>query len=65
MPMSTLDRSCPSGKEIPIEERPADELFPGLPGVEVWNPAFDITPASLITAWVSEEAVWTREHFWW
>ena len=39
-------------------------MFTGLPGVEVWNPAFDITPASLITAWVSEEAVWTRDNFW-
>ena len=64
MPMSTLDRGCQSGRDIPIEDRPAGELFTGLAGVEVWNPAFDITPANLITAWVSEEGVWTRDNFW-
>merc|ERR1719153_605738 len=65
MPMSTLDRNCPAGQNIPIEQRPVRELFPTeLAGVEVWNPAFDVTPASLITAWVSEEGVWTKENFW-
>ena len=64
MPMSTLDRNCPTGENIPIEERPAGELFSGLEGVNVWNPAFDVTPASLITAWVSEEGVWTKESSW-
>jgi len=65
MPMSTLDRNCPAGQNIPIEQRPARELFrTELPGVEVWNPAFDVTPASLITAWVSEDGVWTKENFW-
>jgi methylthioribose-1-phosphate isomerase len=64
MPRSTLDRNCPTGAEIPIEERPADELRQ-LAGVSitvgdaaVWNPAFDITPAELITAWVTEHGVW-------
>ena len=64
MPMSTLDRSCASGADIPIEERPAGELFSALPDIGVWNPAFDVTPAHLITAWVSEEGVWTKEQFW-
>lgn len=64
MPMSTLDRSCPTGANIPIEERPAKELFSALPDIGVWNPAFDVTPAELITAWVSEEGVWTKDHFW-
>ena len=64
MPMSTLDRNCPSGNQIPIEERPAHELFSALPDINVWNPAFDVTPAELITAWVSEEGVWTKENFW-
>ena len=64
MPMSTLDRCCHSGRDIPIEERPAGELFTGLDGVKVWNPAFDITPAELITAWVSEDGVWTKDKFW-
>jgi methylthioribose-1-phosphate isomerase len=64
MPTSTLDRNCPTGANIPIEERPADELR-RLAGVgitmadaAVWNPAFDITPADLITAWVTEQGVW-------
>jgi len=66
MPMSTLDRSCPSGKSIPIEERPAKELLASsaLTNINVWNPAFDVTPADLITAWVSEDKVWTKEDFW-
>jgi len=64
MPMSTLDRVCPTGADIPIEERPAKELFSALPDIGVWNPAFDVTPAELITAWVSEEGVWDKENFW-
>ena len=64
MPMSTLDRHCPDGDNIPIEERPAAELFSGLDGVRVWNPAFDVTPSSLITAWVSEQGVWDKQNFW-
>jgi len=65
MPMSTLDRNCPTGADIPIEQRPRDELFPAkLPGIEVWNPAFDVTPANLITAWVSELGIWNRDRFW-
>lgn len=65
MPMSTLDRNCPMGQNIPIEQRPVRELFPTeLAEVEVWNPAFDVTPAELITAWVSEEGVWTKKNFW-
>ncbi len=57
MPTSTLDRGCPSGSSIPIEERPASELFDALP-VGVWNPAFDVTPADLIDAWITEDGVW-------
>jgi len=64
MPMSTLDLDCPSGKHIPIEQRPSGELFSGLDDIDVWNPAFDVTPADLITGWVSEEGVWTKEKFW-
>jgi len=57
VPRSTLDPRCPGGHAIPIEERPPDELFAGLDGVDVWNPAFDVTPAALITGWVTEEGV--------
>ena len=57
MPLATWDRACPTGEQIPIEERAAAELFDALP-VEVWNPAFDVTPADLVTAWVTEAGVW-------
>ena len=62
MPMSTLDRRCPSGAEIPIEERPADEVrghggIVWAANVDVYNPAFDVTPAALITAWITEHGV--------
>jgi len=63
MPTSTLDRRCPTGADIPIEERGADEVV-GHKGVRwaadvpVFNPAFDVTPAALITAWVTERGPW-------
>lgn len=63
MPHSTLDRHCPTGAEIPIEERDASEVR-GHRGVEwaadvpVFNPAFDVTPASWISAWVTERGLW-------
>jgi len=65
MPMSTLDEACPNGDRITVEQRPASELrqIAGTAiapnGVNVWNPGFDITPARLITAWITEEGPWT------
>ena len=61
-PISTLDLSLPSGESIPIEERPAEEVthVRGVqiaPEVEAANPAFDVTPARLITAIVTERGV--------
>jgi methylthioribose-1-phosphate isomerase len=62
-PLSTFDPSIPEGGLIPIEERPADEVtgYRGLrwapEGVKVRNPAFDVTPAELITAIVCEKGV--------
>jgi methylthioribose-1-phosphate isomerase len=61
-PLSTLDLSIPSGDNIPIEERPADEVthFRGVriaPDVEAAHPAFDVTPARLITGIVTERGV--------
>lgn len=64
MPTSTLDRACPTGADIPIEQRSADEVL-GHGGLEwaaqvpVFNPAFDVTPAKWITAWVTEHGPWT------
>ncbi len=62
-PRSTFDFSLESGQRIPIEERPADEIasFGGVrvaeEGARAYNPAFDVTPAHLITAFVTEYGV--------
>jgi methylthioribose-1-phosphate isomerase len=62
-PSSTIDHAIASGREIPIEERHADEVtrFGGLAtaptGTVVSNPAFDVTPAANITAIVTEAGV--------
>ena len=62
-PLSTFDPSIPDGSKIPIEERGADEVTGyretrwAPQGVSVRNPAFDITPAELITAIICEKGV--------
>jgi methylthioribose-1-phosphate isomerase len=62
-PVSTFDPEARSGADIPIEERAADEVAaPGgvrwAPvGATVWNPAFDVTPARLITAFVTDRGL--------
>ena len=56
-PSSTLDPATASGADVDIEERPATEVVGGIPavaGVKVRNPAFDVTPAELVTAYVTE-----------
>ena len=66
VPRSTLDPACPDGAAIPIEERDAAEVR-GHGGqvwaaeVDVFNPAFDVTPAELVTAWVTEDGLWRPE----
>jgi methylthioribose-1-phosphate isomerase len=52
-PSSTIDRDCPSGEQITIEQRASEELG-APPGTPCRNPAFDITPAHLVTALVTE-----------
>jgi S-methyl-5-thioribose-1-phosphate isomerase len=56
-PTSTLDLECPSGAQIEIEERSAEEVLGvlGLPDTPCRNPAFDVTPAALVTALVTEK----------
>jgi methylthioribose-1-phosphate isomerase len=62
-PTSTIDAGLPDGESIAIEERDGDEVraFGGaqttLPGTSVRNPAFDVTPAALVTALVTERGV--------
>jgi methylthioribose-1-phosphate isomerase len=61
-PSSTIDASLASGASIPIEQRGADEVL-GVGGVQisgaasVYNPAFDVTPAELVTAIVTERGI--------
>lgn len=61
---STIDLSIPSGEHIPIEQRNPEEIttafwsHPIAPeGVQVYNPAFDVTPAEYITAIITERGV--------
>ena len=61
-PISTLDLSIPSGEHIPIEERSAEEVthLQGVrvaPDVAAAHPAFDVTPARLISAIITERGV--------
>ena len=63
-PQSTLDPDTPTGAGIPIEERDGAEVVrlagadTTVPGTRAYNPAFDVTPAELITAIVTEERTW-------
>jgi methylthioribose-1-phosphate isomerase len=62
-PISTLDLTLASGWDIPIEEREIQEVthFRGNPitpkGVNVFNPAFDVTPHGLIHAIITEKGI--------
>jgi len=65
-PTSTIDMQIASGADIPIEARdPAEVLSLGgqrvaAPGAQAWNPAFDVTPAELVDAIVTERGVVER-----
>jgi methylthioribose-1-phosphate isomerase len=63
-PFSTIDKDTPTGADIIIEERDPEEVTalwytqPMAPkGVKVFNPSFDVTPADLITAYITEKGV--------
>lgn len=62
-PTTTFDLSCPSGAAIPIEQREGSEVTTcggrevSVPGVGVYNPAFDVTPPELVTAIVCERGL--------
>ena len=62
-PLSTIDMNIASGAEIPIEERSPDEVKGfrdyhwAAEGVSIRNPAFDVTPAELVTALITEKGV--------
>ena len=67
-PSSTIDISTPSGSAIPIEERPGHEVttmngetWIAPKGVDVFNPAFDVTPAKYVTGIITEQGVVSPE----
>ena len=66
-PSSTVDLACPDGAAIPIENRAAEEVrgFGSLrwapEGAPAFNPAFDVTPANLVTSLVTDRGVYGRE----
>jgi methylthioribose-1-phosphate isomerase len=63
-PESTVDADTPDGAAIHVEERAAEEVLSAggarmaPAAAEAWNPAFDVTPADLVTAVVTERRVW-------
>ena len=70
-PYTSIDSACLDGKSIPIEQRAACEVT-GVNGSygevqwapqhsKVWNPAFDITPASLVSRWVLDYGIMTPD----
>lgn len=69
-PHTTVDLACADGSAIPIEQRHADEVrgVSGSFGKTIWapedaavfNPAFDITPAALVTGWVLDTGVYSQ-----
>jgi len=72
-PYTTLDKECACGEQIPIEQRKASEVS-GAEGVfgrvewaapesPVYNPAFDVTPAELVSGWILNDRIFTREDF--
>jgi methylthioribose-1-phosphate isomerase len=62
-PTSTIDLETKTGEDIPIEERDAEEITEGFgtrtapEGVKVFNPAFDVTPHTLVTAIITEKGI--------
>lgn len=67
-PQTTVDPSCPSGADIPIEERSAQEVRGALGSFgniewapaqcHVYNPSFDVTPAGLVSGWVLDSGIY-------
>ncbi len=63
-PESTVDTATPDGASVTVERRAADEVLTingrrmAPEGSDAWNPAFDITPADLVTAVVTETREW-------
>lgn len=63
-PLSTIDRTCETGEEIRIEERPGEEIYQmwfekpmAADGIKTYNPAFDVTDAKYIAAIITEKGI--------
>lgn len=65
-PWTTVDPACPGAAAIPIEDRPADELLSlgnkqlAPSGTATYNPGFDVTPATLISGWITDRGLITN-----
>lgn len=61
-PHTTVDVNTAHGGDIPVEERSAEEVWKvsGAYKAPVWNPAFDVTPCDLVTAWILDTGVYDR-----
>ena len=65
-PTSTIEMTIEDAREIVIEQRDPSEVLPEpIPGVDVWNPAFDVTPEHLITKIITERGVFTPRELRW
>ncbi len=70
-PFTTVDLDCPSGAQIPIEQRAPEEVwgfkgsqaevFWAPQGTPTYNPAFDVTPHNLVTGWVLDQGLYTQK----
>ncbi len=69
-PYTTVDTKCETGAQIPIEQRSAKEVL-GVSGsfgdvqwapegIQVYNPAFDVTPAKLVSHWILDKAAYSK-----
>ena len=65
-PHSSVDKNCPNGDDIPIEQRAESEVkgagsLQWAPAeTQAYNPAFDVTPHQLVTAWILDEGIQER-----
>ena len=61
-PSSTFDPETPHGADVVIEERDPREVtesIPTVPGIRARNPAFDVTPAELVTGWITDRGLFS------
>ena len=61
-PVSTIDWALAQGSLIEIEQRdPSEVLAQPIPGVDLYNPAFDVTPGNLVTAFITDKGIASPE----